>query len=221
MEDYNDYASQGVNQVEKNCDSLNSKKRIKIIFSIILAAVFFIAAFLPKILNSSLIGIDIYDFKIKINGTVYSLPDQVKKFQENGWVFESSSYDEIYKSGEHDLVTMVLDENEDVYIEVYVYNPSEVELAISECLIYGVNVEYDYEDDDPQVIAELPKGIKVGFAKRDEVISKYGSPTKEGGDYDNLFYSKKANDNILNLKNNRAVFAFEDGILVMVSMKCI
>lgn len=104
---------------------------------------------------------------------------------------------------------------------IYEYNPSEDELAIRECLIYGVNVDYDYEYDEPQVIAELSKGIKVGCAKRDEVISKYGSPTKEGGDYDNLFYSKKANDNILNLKNNRAVFAFEDGILVMVSMKCI
>lgn len=223
MEQYNNTRpAQETAAESKKGRSAKSSNQKKLIIAVVIIAAIICAATLPGILNSSLAGSDIYDFKLKINGTVYSLPDPVSKFQKNGWVFEyAADGQSTVDAGDYEYTTMVLNDNEDIYIDVRVYNPSETSATMDECLVYYVSAEYDDYYDEPQVSVELPKGVKLGTTTRDIIISKYGNPTKEYEDIEELHYSKKASENVLNIKKNQVGFYFDEGKLMAFEMKCI
>lgn len=226
MEQYNNtLPAQETAAESKKERSAKSSNRKKLIIAVVIIAAIICAATLPGILNSSLAGSDIYDFKLKINGTVYSLPDPVSKFKENGWEFEyAEDGQSTVDAGDYESTTMIFNNNDDIYMEVSVYNPSESSLTMDECLVYCIGAEYDdYFEDEPQIKVELPKGVKLGITNKDSVVSKYGTPTKESGDDEDkkLYYNKKASENPLDIKNNQAGFYFDEGTLTAFIMKCV
>lgn len=223
MEQYNNTRpAQETAAESKKGRSAKSSNRKKLIIAVVIIAAIICAATLPGILNSSLAGSDIYDFKLKINGTVYSLPDPVSKFQKNGWVFEyAADGQSTVDAGDYEYTTMVLNDNEDIYIDVRVYNPSETSATMDECLVYYVSAQCD-DYGEPQISVELPKGVKLGITNKDSVISKYGTPTKEYDDIEQeTYYSKKASENVLNIKKNQVGLYFYEGKLMAFEMKCV
>ena len=71
MEQYNNtLPAQETAAESKKERSAKSSNRKKLIIAVVIIAAIICAATLPGILNSSLAGSDIYDFKLKIYGTV-------------------------------------------------------------------------------------------------------------------------------------------------------
>lgn len=215
-----------MNQEESNYSQTNGKsinfkdKKTRIIAGVVLLAMICaIAIFASK--NNSLAGSDIDDFKIKINGTVYSMPDPVSKFKENGWDFEyASDAQASVAAGDTEWVTMAYKGNDDIEIDMKVYNPSEKEVPVEQCMVYYLDIVYD-EDYAKQFKVELPKGVKLGITNKTTAASKY-SGTSGIKEYDDeLYYSKKANSNVLEIQKNRIALYFENDVLDEIQMICI
>lgn len=198
----------------------SSDNKIQIVAIVILAAILcVIFSFVVK--SFTLIGCDIDDFKLKINGTVYSLPERVNKFQKNGWEFEyaEDAYESV-SAGDYDYATMVLKDNEDIFIDLWVYNPSDNTVTMNECIVYCVDIQHN-EDYADQFNVELPKGVKLGVSNIDKVVSEYGKSTYGRSYDDELHYSKKSGKNTLEIKENEAELELVDGVLSRIKIICI
>ncbi|MDD6208372.1 MAG: hypothetical protein PUB10_07640 [Clostridiales bacterium] len=100
------------------------------------------------------------DFKVALDGNLYSFPCKVSDLTEQNWVLDEDYEDEIV---EGDSYKTVLFEKEDYHISVYLVNQSEKDQKVSECIVGGVSVDGKYDNEG--LTFSICKGISIGTSE--------------------------------------------------------
>lgn len=120
----------------------------------------------PKELSS-----DILDFTFMMDGEIYQMPTKVSHFIDDGWSVSEHSHSTIPGKKTE---TGIFIKKDDLSIQLTVYNPSDKELPVADCLLTEIMVSAgDYEPS-----FELYANIKVGSSVED-LVSTFGEPLEK------------------------------------------
>lgn len=125
---------------------------------------------------------------IQINDSVYTLPQPLSDFLDDGWTFADPADAERTLAGasepysDYDHISLDLVNQAEQEIDVTVYNTSEQDLPISECTVGGLYIIYGNYDFSGQQV-QLPGGMMLGWSNREDVLRQYGTPSDAFEDY--------------------------------------
>ena len=140
----------------------------------------FVPSLLPKnktIIQNRVLSNDLSSGEVSINGVIYSLNKPYSSFEKNGWHIDSTHVMEdnetILGKKEKTSIDYELNHSSIHGSDVFVgfYNSLDESNIISDCMIYGISVEYKSDDSNLEFI--LPGQIKA-HSTIDEVVSSYG-----------------------------------------------
>ncbi len=139
------------------------------------------------------LGKDLYAYKIKIDGKVYSLPVKLQDFLDDGWSLEADEEGTDIPPMRYTLASPLQKGSKRMYIQVSNIASNDT-IKIEEGYVTQVTVDtpaYKKDKKDEFLNFELPGGIKESSSKED-VIKAFGEPTNENdtGDYTYLTYNE-------------------------------
>lgn len=119
---------------------------------------------------------------VQINDSVYTLPQPLADFLDDGWAFAApadagrtlAGADEPYSDYDHVSLSLVNQNGQE--FDVTVYNTSSQDLPISDCTVGGLYIIYGNLDFSGQQV-QLPGGMMLGWSNRDDILQQYGPPT--------------------------------------------
>ncbi len=128
---------------------------------------------------------DLYSFQIQLNGAVYALPGTLADFEANGWAYAEEADEEI-KPNQY-IFGMKL-KNGDVEISASFINFSQNVVKATEGHVGGLDISKDILENGGSAV--LPKGIELGKATKEDVVSAYGqlSDSYDGDLYEKMTY---------------------------------
>lgn len=138
----------------------------------------------------------LYDFQIKLDGTVYQFPMTLSDFMKQGWTFsDREDKDVLLEAEAYDFCHMTYKGEVELMVEVV--NFAKSALPITDTYIGGIIVS-DAWWEDGQKSAEMAKGIVLGTSTEADITAAYGSPvdTYDGSSYKDLEYEVDMNSGI-------------------------
>ena len=135
---------------------------------------------------------NLFDFQIKINDTVYSIPEKIEKFTDAGWKFpkDFKDFDSVITPGNLKSTYLELGEN---WLAVEIFNYTEGDLALKDCPIG--RIEGDFTGD---IQVYTAGDFLLNGKTLDEVVAKYGKPLSQTdySMYTEVIYDKDVNEGI-------------------------
>lgn len=116
---------------------------------------------------------DIFSYSFTLDGEEYTIPMWFKDFEAKGWEFDGDRTTEL-KSNQYTFSQYW--EKGDLRISTYIANLTPNNATFEESLVTSVSLDkgYNFEKD---CVIELPGGIIVGEATKEDIIAAYGEPT--------------------------------------------
>ncbi len=152
---------------------------------------------------------NIYDFNIKLNGTVYKFPEALTNFENAGWVIDADKKAETVEA--QDSIELPA-QNDTGYITLHIYNDGDTAKAVSECQVGGITLSFNRSNS---YTIELSKGIVISEdTTMDDIAAIWGKYTHIS--WRNYSYKKAST------LNDSCEYKFEtsaDGTLVSASVK--
>ena len=166
-------------------------------------------------------GTGFTDPTVTINGSTVTFPVSYADFKAMG--FHISAEDEAYVLNSMYYTSVTLyNANEERMGYCYLYDHTENAIPLSDCMVYGVCIEYDsYYDVVTDVV--LPSGVTMNSTKEDWVTA-YGTPDYEyeSDTYDSQEYTWYAhNDAYYDDSQNSLEVSYWDGAIDEITIRYI
>ncbi len=166
-------------------------------------------------------GTGFTDPTVSINGVSMTFPFSYEELKNMG--FHISAEDEAYVLNSMYYTSVSLYNAEDESIGYcYLYDHTEDAISLSECMVYGVSLQYaDYYDAVAEVV--FPSGVTNNSVKEDWVTA-YGEPdyVYESEDYDSQDYQWYIhNDEYYDDSQNSLEVSYWDGKIDEISIRYI
>lgn len=100
------------------------------------------------------------DFKVALDGQVYSFPCKMSELTDNGWVIDDDYAEDTVEGGNY---MMVICEKGDYQISVYAVNNAKKEKNVSECLVGGLSVDGYYVNEG--LSFSICQGVSIGTSQ--------------------------------------------------------
>lgn len=136
-----------------------------------------------SILGTSDLSDNLFDYQFSIDGVVYTLPMWYSDFEALGWEYDG---DEEYMLASEDYDYDIF-EKDGTELWVHVTNYSINATQVKDCIVTGVEFEWDEIDEDAVVI--FPQNIQLNSSTKDDIIAAYGeSDDIYEGSYKTYYY---------------------------------
>lgn len=155
-------------------------------------------------------SLDVYATTFTINGTKLSCPVTYDDLLDAGMT-PDTDLSTMVESYDMEVATFALDD--DNSISVYFINDTEKSMPISDCPIYGINLDTDYLSSSTTVT--IGNGVILGETTKDELLDS--ASVEPDYEYeDGSYYSVSYED--FNGDDSENSFTFWDGILTEITM---
>lgn len=152
---------------------------------------------------------ELWNFEFSIGEDQWKLPEKFSKWEEKGWSMEEKQ-EEAMLDGETYIEGERL-KNQEQEILVDFVNPEGEKKPLKECYIGGILLKY--QEKAPYY--QLPAGITLGESTIVQVTDKFGPPTDEYEEKENVYITYEYGK----YKEAELVFRIDDEVLYQVRLK--
>ncbi|MBQ3108551.1 MAG: hypothetical protein IJC67_02955 [Clostridia bacterium] len=151
---------------------------------------------------------DLFDFIFEIDGDIYQFPCSQEKFVENGWE-QTDPVTNTLLPGEQVLHVF---ERNGLYLPLVVYNLSDEEMYVKDCVAYGFVADDDFEYEFPDIY--MAKGVYANHYSYDSLIDAYGEPpyvsmmSASDNRINALYYTVDTGDNTVAIAERPVTYNF-------------
>lgn len=152
---------------------------------------------------------NLWDFEFSIEEDVWKLPLELSQWEEKGWSFEEKQKETILDAETYIEGEILKKQEQKIYVDFV--NPEGKRKPLKECYVGGILLEY--EENAP--CYQLPAGITLGESTIVEVTDKFGTPTDEYEEKEDIYITYEYGK----YKEVELVFHIDDEVLYQVRMK--
>lgn len=153
---------------------------------------------------------DVYATTVTIGGTVFSCPVTYEDLLDAGMTPDTDP-DTLVAGNDIETVTFSLDD--DSYIYVYFTNITEEDMSLTDCSIYGINVDMDCLS--PSITVTVGDNLVLGETTRDELLNS--APAEPDYEYEDGSYYNVSYEDFAGNKSENS-FTFWEETLTSVTM---
>lgn len=152
---------------------------------------------------------NLWDFEFSIGEDVWELPLELSKWEEKGWSFEGKQEETMLEGETYIEGETLKNQEQEIYVDFV--NPEGEKKPLKECYIGGILLKH--EEKDPYY--QLPGGITLGESTIVEVTDKFGTPTDEYEEKEDIYIMYEYGK----YKEAELVFHVDDEVLYQVRLK--
>lgn len=152
---------------------------------------------------------NLWDFEFSIGEDVWELPLELSKWEEKGWSFEGKQEETMLEGETYIEGETLKNQEQEIYVDFV--NPEGEKKPLKECYIGGILLKH--EEKDPYY--QLPGGITLGESTMVEVTDKFGTPTDEYEEKEDIYIMYEYGK----YKEAELVFHVDDEVLYQVRLK--
>lgn len=149
------------------------------------------------------------DFQFAVDGVLWTLPSKIELWETGGWSLSTEDKDTELEAESYIEAKHFKKDKTEIMVELV--NPETEKKSLKECFVGGITLEY--KKDGP--VYQFPCDVLMGETVLNEVLKKYGVPTDEYEEKENIYVTYKYGI----YKEAEFVFDIENEILLRVSLK--
>ncbi len=152
---------------------------------------------------------NLWDFEFSIGENVWKLPLELSKWEEKGWSVEEKQEETMLDAETYIEGETLKNQEQKIYVDFV--NSEGKKKSLKECYVGGILLKY--EEKGPYY--QLPAGITLGESTIVEVTDKFGTPTDEYEEKEDIYITYKYGK----YKEAELVFHIDDEVLYQVRLK--
>ncbi len=152
---------------------------------------------------------NLWDFEFSIGENEWKLPLELSKWEEKGWSVEEKQEETMLDAETYIEGETLKNQEQKIYVDFV--NSEGKKKSLKECYVGGILLKY--EEKGPYY--QLPAGITLGESTIVEVTDKFGTPTDEYEEKEDIYITYKYGK----YKEAELVFHIDDEVLYQVRLK--